>query len=38
MGASQVALVVMNLPVNGEDIKRYGFNTWVRKIPWRSTW
>ena len=38
MGASQVVLVVMNLPANAGDIKRHGFNTWVRKIPWRSTW
>ena len=38
MGASQVALVVMNLPANARDIKRQGFNTWVRRIPRRSTW
>ena len=38
MGASQVALAVMTLPANAGDIKRHGFNTWVRKTPWRSTW
>ena len=35
--ASQVVLVVKNLPVNAEDI-RYRFNPWVRKIPWRRKW
>ena len=32
--ASQVALVVKNLPANAEDI-RHRFNPWVGKIPWR---
>ena len=31
---SQVALVVKNPPSN----KRCGFNSWVRKIPWRRAW
>ena len=35
--ASQVVLVVKNLPVNAEDI-RYRFNPWVRKIPWSRNW
>ena len=33
--ASQVALVVKNLPANAGRLKRCEFNTWVRKIPWR---
>ena len=33
--ASQVALVVKNLPANAGDIKTRGFHCWVRKIPWR---
>ena len=31
--ASQVALVVKNLPSNGGDVP--GFDPWVGKIPWR---
>ena len=31
---SQVALVVKNWPANSGNIKRRGFNPWVRKIPW----
>ena len=27
-----------NLPVNAGDVKRHGFNPWVRKIPWRRAW
>ena len=34
----QVVLVVKNPPANAEDIKRYGFQIWVRKIPWRRAW
>ena len=30
---SQVALVVKNWPANSGNIKRGGFNPWVRKIP-----
>ena len=33
-GASQVALVVKNLPANEEDI-RDRFHSWVGKSPWR---
>ena len=36
-GASQVALVVKNLPGNAENI-RCRFNPWVGKIPWRRAW
>ena len=36
--ASQVALVVKNLPVNAEDIRDSGFDPWVGKIPWRRLW
>ena len=35
--ASQVALVVKNLPANAGG-KRQGFNPWVRKIPWGRKW
>ena len=34
--ASQVALLVNNLPANTGDV-RCGFNPWVRKISWRRT-
>ena len=36
-GASQLALVVKNLPANVADM-RHGFNLWVRNIPWRRKW
>ena len=36
--ASQVVLVGKSLPTNAEDIKRHGFDPWVRKIPWRRAW
>ena len=36
--ASKVELVVKNLPANAGDIKRGGFDPWVRKIPWRRAW
>ena len=35
--ASQVALVVKNLPVNAGDM-RYRFDPWVGKIPWWRAW
>ena len=35
--ASQVVLVVKNPPVNAEDV-RHGFDSWVRKIPWKRNW
>ena len=36
IGASQVALVVKNLPADAGD--RCGFDPWVQKIPWRRAW
>ena len=36
--ASQVALVVKNLPANAGDLRDTGFDPWVRKIPWRRKW
>ena len=38
IGASQVALVVKNLPPNARRCKRCGFDPWVGKIPWRREW
>jgi len=35
--ASQVVLVVKNLPAKAGDV-RCGFDPWVRKIPWRRAW
>ena len=34
----EVALVIKNLLANAGDIKRCGFHSWVRKIPWRRVW
>ena len=31
-------LVVKNLPANAGDLERLGFNSWVRKNPWRRKW
>ena len=36
-GASQVALVVKNLPANAGDVREW-VQSWVRKIPWRKAW
>ena len=36
-GASQVVLVVKNVPANAGDM-RHGFDPWVGKIPWRRAW
>ena len=36
LGASQVALMVKNLPANAGD--RHRFDPWVGKIPWRRAW
>ena len=36
--ASQVALVVKNLPANAGNIMKCGFDLWVGKIPWRRAW
>ena len=30
--------MVKNLPASAEDVKRCGFDPWVRKIPWRREW
>ena len=38
IGASQVALVVKNLPVSSGDAKGCGFDPQVRKIPWMRAW
>ena len=27
-----------NLPANAGDIKRPGFDPWVRKVPWKWAW
>ena len=35
--ASQVVLVVKNLPANARDM-RYVFDLWIRKILWRRAW
>ena len=38
-GVSQVALVVKNPPTcQRRRQKRSGFDSWVRKIPWRRAW
>ena len=36
--ASQVVLVVKNLPANAGDAKSHGFDSWVKKIPWSRKW
>ena len=38
--ASQVVLVVKNLPANAGDTRNVGsiFDPWVRKIPWKRAW
>jgi len=33
-----VVLVVKNLPANAGELKRHGFDPWVRNIPWRRAW
>ena len=33
--ASQVALVIKNMPANAGDVKSCGFDPWLGKIPWR---
>jgi len=30
--------VVKNPPANAGDVKRCGFDPWVRKIAWRRAW
>ena len=36
--ASQVAPVVKNPPTKCRRYKRWGFDPWVRKIPWGQAW
>ena len=36
--ASQVALVVKDPSANAGDVRRWGFDPWVRKISWRRKW
>ena len=33
-----MALVVKNLPASSGDVKRCGFDPWLRRISWRRTW
>ena len=35
IGATQVVLVVKNLPANAGDVRECGFDPWVGNIPWR---
>ena len=37
-GASQVVLVVKNLPANTGDARDVGLIPWIRKIPWKRAW
>ena len=37
-GASQVVLVVKNPFGNAGDIKRFRFDPWVGRFPWRRKW
>ena len=37
-GASQVVLVVKNLPASAGNISRHWIHPWVRKISWRREW
>ena len=36
--ASQLALVVKNLPANARDIMDTDWIPWVGRIPWRRAW
>jgi len=36
--ASQVPLVVENLPANAGNVRDVRFNPWVGKVPWRREW
>ena len=31
-------LLVKNQPANARDVKRLGFDPWVRKMPWSRAW
>ena len=33
-----VGSVVKDLPANAGDLRDGGFDSWVRKIPWRRKW
>ena len=33
-----MVLVVKNPPENAGNVKRHGFNLWVRRILWRRAW
>ena len=37
-GASGLKKKKKNPPANAGDVKRHGFDPWVRKIPWRRAW
>ena len=30
--------MVKNLPANAKEMQEKGFDSWVRKIPWRRKW
>ena len=30
--------MVKKPPANAGDVKRHGFDPWVRRIPWRKAW
>ena len=34
----KMALVVKNLPANAGDVRDWGFDPWVGKMPWRRKW
>ena len=36
--ASQVVLLVKNLPADAGNLMRYGFDPWVGKISWGREW
>ena len=36
--ATQVSLVVKNLPASAGHLKKLRFDPWVGKIPWRRAW
>jgi len=33
-----VALLVNNPPANAGDLRDWGFELWIGKIPWRRAW
>ena len=38
LGCAKVALVVKSPSANAGDVKSWGFDPWVWKIPWRRAW